>query len=93
MKIDADNADPLLGLSMVYERQGRTKERDLVLEQLVQLSDAPIAVLNEMAERHFSRGDYEQAAQLFKRTLGPEPDSSQVLQLIEWYPQLERFFE
>ena len=93
VKIDADNADPLLGLSMVYERQGRTKERDLILEQLVQLSDPPVAALHEMAERHFSRGDYEQAAQLFKRALGPEPDSSQVLQLIEWYPQLERFFE
>ncbi len=93
VKIDTDNADPLLGLSMVYERQGRTKERDLILEQLVQLPDPPAVALGEMAERHFSRGDYERAAQLFKRALGPEPDSSQIRQLIEWYPQLGRFFE
>ena len=93
VKIDADNADPLLGLSMVYERQGRTKERDLVLEQLVQLSDAPIAVLNEMAERHFSRGDYEQAAQLFKRALNKGLDSSYVKQLIQQHPALGKYIK
>jgi len=78
----------LAGLSRLYQAQGDQEKYFEHLSRVVRRDDAPADFVKHLGDYYLSRGEYEQAAEIYRLALKKGLDSSYIEQLMEKHPEL-----
>lgn len=78
-ELDPVNAWPHIGLGMTYDADRRDREAEAAFRQGVALGPQEWRALGELAQFHFKRGHYADAAQYWERARGITPDNVLIL--------------
>ncbi len=78
LKLDANNADAMLGRASIFAKEKRTAEAEVLFKTAAALRPDYWGGYQELAKFYFSQRRYEDAAREFRTVLGLVPDSAAV---------------